>query len=197
MKRVNKKMKSTAKNNYADGSKNEMETVGARLSIFLDKIGASRNDIAKDSGVVFSTVSNYLDKDELPGPKFLAHLVKKHRVNVDWLLSGRGPMTLAEQERECLNQVAGATDDRQGQILQLKHELADKDRELAAVERALGKQQSLILDAVRKACRELGLTADQTRALQWAVMDYDGAMDPGQAAEQDAAVSHQKAVGDD
>lgn len=190
-------MKNTAKINYADEAKNEMETVGARLSIFLDKIGSSRKDIAQEANVVFSTVSNYLEKDELPGPKFLTHLVQRHRVNVEWLLSGQGPMILSEAGQECSNQLAEAPADYQSQALTLKHELADKDRELAAIERAMGRQQGLIFEAVRLACHEQNLTPEQTRALQWAVMDYEGKQDSSRLAGQDDAVSHQKAVGDD
>ena len=188
-------MKNAAKNNYTGESKNIMETVGGRLSIFLDKIGSTRKDIAQEANVVFSTVSNYLEKDELPGPKFLTHLIQKHRVNVEWLLSGQGPMTLSEAGRECPNQAAEDQADYQKQVIELKHELADKDRELAAVERSMGKQQSLILEAVRKACREQGLTSEQTKALQWAVMDYEGCLGAPETA-QDEDKSHQKAVGD-
>jgi transcriptional regulator with XRE-family HTH domain len=188
-------MKNTVKNNYASQAQGKMETVGDRLSKFLDKTGLSRKDIAKEADVVFSTVSNYLDKDELPGPKFLAHLIQRHRINVEWLLSGEGPMILRCESPERADQVAESPANYDTQVVELKHRLADQILEAAQMREAMGKQQSLIFEAVRKACRELGLSPEQTRMLQWAVMDYDGAHDFGQSSG-DETTSHQHAVGD-
>lgn len=186
-------MKNVAKNNYAENPGEKMETVGDRLLIFINKTGLSRSDIAKEADVVFSTVSNYLDKDELPGPKFLSHLVRKHRLNVDWLLSGSGPMTLAEIEAMCQG-VAAPGPDPGDQVVELKHRLAEQILAGVELRDRQSRWLSKALEAVAKAVRAYGMTQEQHRAIMDAVLDPEQAMEQLSALE--AAQSHQSAVGD-
>lgn len=173
------------------------EKMGERMDLFLNKKNISRAEFGRACGTSGTTsVSNYIDGKSKPNAEFIALAAKNFDLNPMWLLLGQGPMFLSEAGQECPGQVKEAPADYKTIALELKHELADKDRELAAIERAMGKQQGLIFEAVFKTCRELGLSPDQTRALQWAVMDYEGAQDSSRLAEQDDTVSHQKAVGD-
>lgn len=182
-------MKSIAKNNFVDEAGGGMETVGDRLLIFINKIGLSRNEIAKEADVVFSTVSNYLEKDELPGPKFLTHLVRRHRLNVDWLLSGAGQMILGQECARAEDLQPGPTQDEQ--LVELKGRLAEQI--LAGVEmrdrhsRWFGKA----LQAIAMVARAQGLTAEQHRAVMDAVIDPEGAM-----AALESAQPHQAAAGE-
>lgn len=183
-------MKNTAKNCSAGNPGEKMETVGDRLLIFINKIGLSRNDIAKEADVVFSTVSNYLEKDELPGPKFLTHLVRRYRLNVDWLLSGCGPMSLAEAEVVCQNLSAPApTQDEQ--LVELKHRLAEQI--LAGIEERdrQSRRFGQTLEAIARTAKAWGLTNEQHLAVMDAVLDPERAM-----AALEAAETHQAAVGD-
>lgn len=188
--------------NYLEGD--VPRNIGERIDLFLLTKNITRAKFGEYLGVTGTTIASYCTGKSKPNSDFLESAARVFSLSPTWLLFGTEPMILGEAGIECPHQVvAEAPANYQTQVLDLKHELADKDRELAAkdreltaVERAMGKQQSLIFEAVRKACREQGLTADQTRALQWAVMDYEGAMDQGQTAQQDEAVSHQHAVGD-
>lgn len=191
-------MKNVAKNNYAENSGEKMETVGDRLLIFINKTGLSRSDIAKEAGVVFSTVSNYLEKDELPGPKFLSHLVRRHRINVDWLLSGSGPMTIDELGMECRSLAPDGHLDPELEIMDLRRKLTEKDREFARYILEAAKAaddarrwRDKVLSAVALVARSQGLTSDQHRAM------VDAVIDPLRAiSELDSAPSHQTAAGE-
>ncbi len=173
------------------------DSIGKRIDLFLKGKSISRAEFGRACGTSGTTsVTNYIDGKSTPNSEFVLLAAKKFDINPSWLILGQGPMTLTEAGQKCSHETIEAAVDYQSQVLDLKHELADKDRELAAIERAMGKQQGLILDSVRKTCRELELTPDQARALQWAVMDYEGAQDAARSDQQDAAVSHQQAVGD-
>jgi len=180
--------------NYLEGDM--PRNIGERIDLFLLSKNITRAKFGEELGVTGTTIASYCTGKSKPNSDFLESAAKVFSLSPIWLLFGTGSMILGEADQECSNLVAEPQADYRAQVIELTHELADKDRELAAVERAMGKQQSLIFDAVRKACRELGLNADQTRALQWAVMDYEGALDSGHAAQQDESVSHQQAVGD-
>lgn len=185
-------MKSIAKNNYVDEAGGGMETVGDRLLIFINKIGLSRNEIAKEADVVFSTVSNYLEKDELPGPKFLTHLVRRHRLNVDWLLSGIGQMFLGQECELVDAQPPGPTQDEQ--LVELKHRLAEQI--LAGVEMRDRHSRWLhrALAAIAKTAKAYGMTTDQHQAIMDAVLDPDEAM--AKLAGLEAAEPRQAAAGE-
>lgn len=160
----------------------------------------TNEQLAEICGTTGTTVGKYLSGETLPKQRFLELFANNFKVSLDWLVLGVGPKY---RSIESCVQASEAPADYQAQVIELKHELADKDRELAAkdreltaVERAMGKQQSLIFEAVHKTCRELNLSAEQTRALQWAVMDYEGVQDSARVAQQDDTMSHQQAVGD-
>ncbi|MDO9584377.1 MAG: helix-turn-helix domain-containing protein [Desulfomicrobium sp.] len=179
--------------NYLEGD--VPRNIGERIDLFLLTKNITRAKLGEALGVTGTTIASYCTGKSKPNSDFLEAAANVFDLNPMWLLIGAGPMILTEDEHGCSFRVEEESDDYQAQVLELKHELADKDRELASVERAMGKQQSLILEAVRKACREQGLATEQSRAIQWAVLDYEGAMDSGQTT-QDEAVSHQQAVGD-
>jgi transcriptional regulator with XRE-family HTH domain len=193
-----------AKKIYSDFEGAMPDSIGKRIDLFLKGKGISRAEFGRACGTSGTTsVTNYVDGKSTPNSEFVLLAAKKFDINPSWLILGQGPMTLTEAGQKCSHETIEAAVDYQSQVLDLKHkladkdrELADKDRELASVERAMGKQQGLIYESVHKACRELGLPPDQTRALQLAVMDYEGSQDAVRPDQQDAAVSHQKAVGD-
>lgn len=77
------------------------------------------------------------------------------------------------------------------QVRVLKHELADKDRAMAALELKYSRLQSSILEALKATCRTIGLSQDQVRLLKEAVTDPEESM-----ASCEGSTSHQAAVGD-
>jgi len=186
-----------AKKIYAEIEGAMPEKMGERIDLFLNKKNISRAEFGRACGTSGTTsVSNYIDGKSKPNAEFIALAAKNFDLNPMWLLLGQGPMFLSEAGQECPNQVKEAPADYKTMALELKHELADKDRELAAIERAMGKQQGLIFEAVCQACREQGLTPDQAMAIQWAVMDYQGALEQARA-DVGKADSHHQAAGNE
>jgi transcriptional regulator with XRE-family HTH domain len=179
--------------NYLEGD--VPRNIGERIDLFLLKKNITRAKLGEALGVTGTTIASYCTGKSKPNSDFLEAAANVFDLNPMWLLVGAGPMILTEDEYGCPFREEEEMVDYQAQILKLKHELADKDRELAAIERAMGKQQALILEAVHKACHELDLSPDQTRALQKAVMDYEWVHRSADPDRQDPAVSHQKAVG--
>jgi len=167
--------------------------IGQRILLIQKDKMLTNEQLAEICGTSGTTVGKYLSGETLPKQRFLELFANNFKVSLDWLVLGVGPKYRSVES--CV-QASETPADYQAQVIELKHELADKDRELAAVERAMGKQQSLIFEAVRRTCRELELSPDQTRSLQWAVMDYENAQDSARSDQQDAAASHQQAVGD-
>lgn len=186
-------MENLIKNSCAEIIEENVQSFGGRLAEFIEKLGMTKKRFANEIKMSPQSISNYCAGTHQPKPKFLEILVHQYGANREWLMSGVGPMFTSQTLPQ---NTAEAPADYTAQVLELKHELADKDRELAAVERAMGKQQGLIFEAVRLACREQGLTPEQTRAIQWAVMDYEGVLDQGRTVSDDSP-SHQSAVGEE
>lgn len=137
--------------------------------------------LARAAGVHASTVASYLSNETAPKKEFLRRLSEKFDLNPAWVEYGVGTMYL--QQAVCPPSVHELpAQDYQAECLRLQHELAAKDRELAAVELAKGRQQGRIFEAMVITCRQLGLAPDVTRILQLAVMDYEGVLaDTGQS----------------
>ncbi len=168
----------------------DSKTIGGRLKIFINDKNMLAAHLATETGVHPSTVGSYLKNESTPKKGFLEKLSEKFNLNPAWVEYGVGPMyqACAQSCSPALHEPA-ATDYEQ-ECLRLKHELADKDRELAAIELAMGRQQGRIFEAVVVTCRRLGMPPDQTRILQLAVMDYETIL-----AEADGHESRQAAAG--
>lgn len=165
---------------------------GLRLAQLLKKLGMSKKDLAKAAGVSPQTVSNYCAGLHDPKQRFVDFVVESYRVRREWLINGQGETFFepcAQDEKPSLHEPA--SQDYEQECLRLKHELADLDRELAAVEKEKGRQQGRIFEAIVITCRKLALSDDETRILQLAVMDYerviDGADTAPDASRQSAA----------
>ena len=165
-------------------------TFGSRLSILIDKLGMTKKDFAKKSGVAPQTITNYCKDAHGPKQKFVDFVVDHFQVNQRWLMKGEGCIFSWQdtQLRGACDQHASSHDE----ILQLQRELATKDRELAAVELMMGRQQGRIFDAVKATCLRLKLSPEQTKDLQYAVMDYEGVL-----SESDYAKIQQSAAGNE
>jgi transcriptional regulator with XRE-family HTH domain len=155
---------------------------GLRLAQLLKKLGMSKKDLAKAAGVSPQTVSNYCAGLHDPKQRFVDFVVDSYRVRREWLMNGVGEVFSAADQDEKPSLREPATSSYEQECIRLKHELADKDRELAAVELAKGRQQGLIFEAIVITCRKLALSDNETQILQLAVMDYERVIDGADTA---------------
>lgn len=169
-----------------------MSSIGKRIELFLLDKKISRAEFGRACGTSgATTISNYIEGKSVPNADFIAKAAKNFDISPAWLTTGEGPMLRRSGSTPCQTAVhEPAATDYEQECLRLKHELADKDRELAAIELAMGRQQGRIFEAVVVTCRRLGMPPDQTRILQLAVMDYETIL-----AEADGHESRQAAAG--
>lgn len=174
------------KNLTEQSSSTEEWTFGSRLSILINKLGMTKKSFAQKVGVAPQTITNYCKDAHGPKHKFVDFVVDQFQVNRDWLMKGKGCI-FSWQDAQ-LKGACGQQSESYNEVAQLQRDLAIKDRELAAVELAMGRLQGKIFDAVKSACLRLNLSPEQTRELQYAVMNYESVLED--------AHPHQSAVGD-
>lgn len=71
------------------------EGIGQRLRECREALGMSQAGLATATGAAKTTIQQYERDDNVPGGKFL-RAVMELGVNVNWLLSGSGPMFLSQ-----------------------------------------------------------------------------------------------------
>lgn len=66
--------------------------IGQRFKKFRDTIGKTQLQLAREFNVYQSTITNIEVGKTFPGIKYLHQLGKAYRLNVDWVVNGRGKM---------------------------------------------------------------------------------------------------------
>lgn len=75
-------------------SDNEVVT---RIKLLIDERAAGvKKDFAEALGVWPSQIDNWVNKGGLPSAEHLANFAKKLNVNINWLLTGEGPMYIED-----------------------------------------------------------------------------------------------------
>lgn len=86
-----------------------------RLKILRQNLNLTQNDIASALEIAPRSWQQYENGSSIPGGKVLEALLLKLRVNINWLLSGIGPMYCKEgdvdYDRELMAQAVAALDD--------------------------------------------------------------------------------------
>lgn len=86
-----------------------------RLKILRQNLNLTQNDIASALEIAPRSWQQYENGSSIPGGKVLEALLFKLRVNINWLLSGIGPMYYKEgdvdYDRELMAQAVAALDD--------------------------------------------------------------------------------------
>lgn len=86
-----------------------------RLKILRQNLNLTQNDIASALEIAPRSWQQYENGSSIPGGKVLEALLLKLRVNINWLLSGIGPMYYKEgdvdYDRELMAQAVAALDD--------------------------------------------------------------------------------------
>lgn len=174
-----------------------METIRERLVYLFDKIGITRHAVAKRMGVSPQTIVNYCGGKYAPKTSFLDAFSKEYGISTEWLLSGTGPVFLKDKIGQFVSEAElerGAghadpetplaesgtmredTESQAPEILQL-------EKKLLAVERRLLEAHVRVMTAVSLACREVGLSPNQSLVIQAAVMNYDNCQTQDQVRE--------------
>lgn len=71
---------------------NAKDNLGARLKAVRKRLGLSQIDIAEKMGITQHSFSNYENSKRFPDSRFLHNLREFYEVNLNWLISGDGPI---------------------------------------------------------------------------------------------------------
>lgn len=172
-------------------------TIGARILLIRNEKKLTNKQVGELCSTSDTTVGKYISGENKPKLEFLQLFADKFELSLDWIVYGRGPMErMVCQENACRVACDQTATDYERECLRLKHELADQRLAMAEIELAKGKQQGMIFEAVVRACREQRLTPEQTQAVTFAVMDYEGKLDVGNIANPETDLSHRRAAGE-
>lgn len=76
-----------------------METVASRLTAFIDSLGISKNEFARQIGTSSSVISHITSQDVSFRIDILLKILSKFQtINIEWLLTGSGKMTKEIQQ---------------------------------------------------------------------------------------------------
>lgn len=72
-----------------------MKTIGQRLSLFIERLGISKNEFARQVGISSSVISNITSQDVSFRIDILQKIMSKYpTLNIEWLLTNMGDMIL-------------------------------------------------------------------------------------------------------
>ena len=74
--------------------------LGERLKVVREKLGMTQKEFAKFLNVGIATVQRYEREERIPSGEFLKLLLDKCNVNINWLLTGEGPMFVSHSQEE-------------------------------------------------------------------------------------------------
>ncbi len=77
-----------------------MESLKDRLKILRKKLGISQKEMAKDLEVPFTLISKYECGKIKPGADMLSKIALKYKVNLNWLLIGKGEIFVEINEQD-------------------------------------------------------------------------------------------------
>ena len=81
-------------------------SIGKRIKEIRLSLHMTAIELAKELCIPVRTVGSYERNEAQPGAKFLAKLVEKYQVNVNWLLSGKGNMFTSKKTELDINYIA-------------------------------------------------------------------------------------------
>lgn len=81
------------------------DNLGARLKLVRKKLALSQIKMAKKMGVTQHTFSNYENLKRFPDSRFLHNLREFYNLNLNWLVSGDGPI-FVKYDKEKSEQIA-------------------------------------------------------------------------------------------
>ena len=84
---------------------NAKDNLGARLKLARKKVKLSQIEMAEKVGITQHTFSNYENSKRFPDSRFLHNLRASYNVNLNWLISGDGPI-FVNYDKEKSEQIA-------------------------------------------------------------------------------------------
>ncbi len=124
-------------------------SIGKRIKECRVALHVTAIEMAKDMNIPVRTIGSYERNEAQPGAKFLAKLVERYQINVNWLLSGKGNMFTARKTEMDINYLAdlqerlNLTKDEIEGLIDLLDSDASRDMVLKFIEIKKGNKEAL------------------------------------------------------
>lgn len=76
-----------------------LEEVGERFRRFRENINKAQHELASELGVAQALISKIESGDYQPKLSYLSYFIKKYRLNINWLFSGKGEMYIRDERK--------------------------------------------------------------------------------------------------
>lgn len=93
-------------------------SIGKRIKEIKTTLHLTSGELAEKLNIPVRTIGSYEREEAQPGSKFLNALIEICKINVNWLLTGKGNMFLSDKTEADLNYMA---------TLKNRHELTDEE----------------------------------------------------------------------
>ena len=79
--------------------------IGKRIKEIKEKLKLTSNELARQLNIPVRTIGSYERGEAQPSPKFLNALIENFRININWLLTGKGNMFISKRMEMELNYI--------------------------------------------------------------------------------------------
>ena len=81
-------------------------SIGKRIKEIKAVMHLTSSDLANELKIPVRTIGSYEREEAQPGPKFLNALMETYKININWLLSGKGNMFISKKIELDINYLA-------------------------------------------------------------------------------------------
>ena len=81
-------------------------SIGKRIKELKITLKITTTEMAGKLNIPVRTIGSYERDEAQPGPKFLNALITEYGVNINWLLTGKGPMFISKKTELDINYIA-------------------------------------------------------------------------------------------
>ncbi|MBE7704495.1 MAG: helix-turn-helix transcriptional regulator [Cyanobacteria bacterium SIG29] len=123
--------------------------IGKRVKELKGALKLTSSELAKKLEIPVRTIGSYERNEAQPGPKFLSALIENYKVNINWLLTGKGSMFLSSKTEADMSYMAdlkarlNLSDEEMQGLIDLLDSDASREMVLKFIEIRKGNKEAL------------------------------------------------------
>ncbi len=124
-------------------------SIGKRIKEIKTTLNLTSAELAEKLQIPVRTIGSYERDEAQPGPKFLNALIETYKININWLLTGKGNMFISKKVELDLNYLAklqerlNLTNDELAGLIDILDTDASRDMVLKFIEIKKGNKDAL------------------------------------------------------
>lgn len=107
--------------------------INTRLAELIRRAGVLKKDFAEIIDISTGNLSDWLRGRTEPSAKMLARIHEKFKVNLNWLIAGKGEMFWSDHDSQNGNQINSKSDNSETQMLQ--QQIVELKRRITVLEK--------------------------------------------------------------